>query len=100
MRAELFKYLTGHMTRKGAHVAGETVQWTLVVEFVEENDFSADYWREIWQSNENIGDDSYVKLIRSEEDIITQVVEMVNKDTIKPNDDYIIKKGQCAIVIS
>ena len=88
MRAELFKYLTGHMTRKGAHVAGETVQWTLVVEFVEENDFSADYWREIWQSNENIGDDSYVKLIRSEEDIITQVVEMVNKDTIKPNDDY------------
>jgi|TARA_Y100000296_G_scaffold83504_1_gene114507 hypothetical protein len=88
MRAELFKYLTGHMTRKGAHVADETVQWTLVVEFVEEDGFTADFWREIWQSNENRGDDSYVKLERSDEDIITQVVEMVNKGTIKPNDEY------------
>jgi len=88
MRAELFKYLTGHMTRKGAHVADETVQWTLVVEFVDEDGFTADFWREIWQSNENRGDDSYVKLERSDEDIITQVVEMVNKGTIKPNDEY------------
>ena len=87
MRAELFKYLTGHMTRKGAHVADETVQWTLVVEFVDEDGFTADFWREIWQSNENRGDDSYVKLERSDEDIITQVVEMVNKSTIKPNDE-------------
>ena len=92
MYGEMFKYITGHMTRKGANTANKNDLWILVVEFFDEDDCNADYWREIWSSNENIGENSYVKLERSEEDIITQVVEMVNKNIIKPNDDFLDEK--------
>jgi hypothetical protein len=92
MFGEKFKYLTGHMTKKGAYAADKKDLWIVVVDFVDEDGFDANYWREIWASNENIGNNSYVKLERTPEDVVIQVVEMVEKHIIKIDDDVKGKK--------
>jgi hypothetical protein len=78
-----FKHHTGHLTKTGAETASKETLYMMVVEFHDEDGKTADYWREIWTSNENDVDGSYIKLLRSDEDIIEQVCNMLAKGKIK-----------------
>jgi hypothetical protein len=83
-----FKHHTGHLTKTGAETASKKILYMMVVEFHDEDGKTADYWREIWTSNENDVDGSYVKLLRSDEDIIEQVCNMLAKGKIKADKTF------------
>ena len=83
-----FKHHTGHLTKTGAETASKEELYMMIVEFHDEDGKSADYWREIWTSNENDIDGSYVKLLRTDEDIIEQVCKMLAKGKIKADESF------------
>ena len=82
-----FNYITGNMSRKAAIAADKKTLWLCLVEFFDEDGFSADYWKEIWASNENSDDKTYAKLVRTSEDIIDQICGMVKKHIVSVSEE-------------
>jgi hypothetical protein len=86
--AEQFQYHTGHITKLAAESLDAQDLYLVVVEFVDAEGCSADFWRKIWASNENLKNDAYVKLPRTDKDVIDLVVGMVNEHEVKINNTF------------
>ena len=86
--AEQFQYHTGHITKLAAESLDAQDLYLVVVEFVDAEGCSADFWRKIWASNENLKNDAYVKLPRTDADVIELVVGMVNENEVKINNSF------------
>ena len=56
-----------------------------IVEFFEFAGKSAEYWRDVWRTNENKKEEE-VSTERVEIDIVTQIVNMIKKGTVKGNE--------------
>ena len=89
--AEQFQYHTGHMTKLASESLDAEDLYLAVVEFVDAEGCSADFWRKIWASNENLKNDAYVKLPRTDADVIELVVGMVNENEVKINNSFPIE---------
>ena len=86
--AEQFQYHTGHMTKLASESLDAEDLYLAVVEFVDAEGCTADFWRKIWASNENLKNDAYVKLPRTDADVIDLVVGMVNVNEVKINNSF------------
>ena len=89
--AEQFQYHTGHMTKLASESLDAQDLYLAVVEFVDAEGCTADFWRKIWASNENLKNDAYVKLPRTDADVIELVVGMVNENEVKINNSFPIE---------
>ena len=73
---------TGFHRYEAHYGEGETTMHVAIVEFFEFAGKSAEYWRDVWRTNENKKEEE-VRNERVEIDIVTQIVNMVRKKTIK-----------------
>ena len=73
---------TGFHRYEAHYGENETIIHVAIIEFFEFEGKSAEYWRDIWRTNENKKEDE-IKNERVEIDIVTQLVNMVRKGTVK-----------------
>ena len=73
---------TGFHRHEGHYGENKSTMHVAVVEFFEFAGKPAEYWRDIWRTNENKKEDE-VRNERVEIDIVTQLANMVRKKTIK-----------------
>ena len=73
---------TGFHRHEGHYGENKQTMHVAVVEFFDFQGKPAEYWRDIWRTNENKKEEE-VRNERVEIDIVTQIVNMVRKKTIK-----------------
>jgi len=76
---------TGFHRYEAHYGEGETTMHVAIVEFFEFAGKSAEYWRDVWRTNENKKEEE-VSTERVEIDIVTQIVNMIKKGTVKGNE--------------
>jgi len=85
-KEEMLKYDamldTGFHRHEGHYGENKQTMHVAVVEFFAFQGKPAEYWRDIWRTNENMKEEE-VRNERVEIDIVTQIVNMVRKKTIK-----------------
>ena len=76
---------TGFHRYEAHYGEGETTMHVAIVEFFEFAGKSAEYWRDVWRTNENKKEEE-VSTERVEIDIVTQIVNMIKKGPVKGNE--------------
>jgi hypothetical protein len=88
-KEEMLKYEamldTGFHRYEAHYGEGDTTMHVAIVEFFEFAGKSAEYWRDVWRTNENKKEEE-VSTERVEIDIVTQIVNMIKKGTVKGNE--------------
>ena len=89
-------YIESGEHRYAAHLAMDDNGWpdfntfyAAVVEFVDAEGKTADYWREVWVTLENTGVSSFVRKTTDKNDIANSVANMVNQKIINRDDNSI-----------
>jgi len=89
-------YLESGEHRYEAHKVMDSDMWrgydtfyAAVVEFVNFDGKTSDYWREVWITLENTGVSSFVRKTTNKTDIATSVANLVNENIIGRNDNAI-----------